>query len=92
MPKQYSIAEARDHFTTLVRNVEQESAIELTRRGKSVAVLLSIQEYQRLSSSRGGFWKAFTAFRNRVDLRELDIEPDIFTGLRDQSPGREMAL
>ncbi len=92
MPKQYSIAEARDHFTTLVRNVEQESAIELTRRGKPVAVLLSIQEYQRLSSSRGGFWKAFTAFRNRVDLRELDIEPDIFTGLRDQSPGREMAL
>ena len=92
MPKQYSIAEARDHFTTIVRDVEQESAIELTRRGKPVAVLLSIQEYKRLSSSKGGFWKTFTAFRNRVNLQDLDIEPDIFTGLRDQSPGREIAL
>ena len=92
MPKQYSIAEARDHFTTIVRDVEQESAIELTRRGKPVAVLLSIQEYKRLSSSQGGFWKAFIAFRNRVNLQDLGIEPDIFTGLRDQSPGREIAL
>jgi hypothetical protein len=57
-----------------------------------VAVLLSIQEYKRLSSSQGGFWKAFTAFRNRVNLEDLAIEPDIFTGLRDQSPGREIAL
>ncbi len=92
MPKQYSIAEARDHFTTIVRDVEQKSAIEVTRRGKPVAVLLSIQEYKRLSISKGGFWKAFTAFRNRVNLQELDIEPAILTGLRDQSPGREIVL
>jgi prevent-host-death family protein len=92
MPKQYSIAEARNHFTAIVRDVERESAVELTRRGKPVAVLLSIQEYKRLSSGKGGFWKAFTAFRNRVNLQELGIEPDIFTGLRDQSPGREVSL
>ena len=92
MPKQYSIAEARNHFTSIVRDVERESAVELTRRGKPVAVLLSIEEYKRLSSNRGGFWKAFTAFRSRVNLQELGIEPDIFTDLRDQSPGREVAL
>ena len=92
MPKQYSIAEARNHFTAIVRDVERESAVELTRRGKPVAVLLSIQEYKRLSSSKGGFWNAFTTFRNRVNLQELGIKPDIFTGLRDQSPGREIAL
>lgn len=92
MPKQYSIAEARNRFTAIVRDVEQETAIELTRRGKPVAVLISIQEYKRLSSNRGGFWKAFTAFRNRVNLQELGIEPEIFTGLRDQSPGREVSL
>jgi len=92
MPKQYSIAEARNRFTAIVRDVERESAVELTRRGKPVAVLLSIQEYKRLSGNKGGFWKAFTAFRNRVNLQELGIEPDIFTGLRDQSPGREVSL
>ncbi len=92
MPKQYSIAEARNHFTAIVRDVEQESAVELTRRGKPVAVLLSIQEYKRLSSDKGSFWKAFTVFRDRVNLQELGIEPEIFNGLRDQSPGREVSL
>jgi prevent-host-death family protein len=92
MSKQYSIAEARNHFTAIVRDVERESTVELTRRGKPVAVLLSVQEYKRLSSGKGGFWQAFTAFRNRVNLQELGIEPNIFTGLRDQSPGREIAL
>lgn len=92
MLKQYSIAEARNRFTAIVHDVEQEAAIELTRRGKPVAVLVSIHEYKRLSSNAGGFWKAFTAFRNRVNLQELEIEPEIFTGLRDQSPGREVSL
>ena len=92
MPKQYSIAEARNHFTSIVRDVERESAVELTRRGKPVAVLLSIQEYKRLSSGTGGFWTAFTALRKRGNLQELGIEPDIFSGLRDQSPGREFSL
>ncbi len=55
MPKQYSIAEARNHFTAIVRDVEREAAVELTRRGKPVAVLLSVQEYKRLSSNKGGF-------------------------------------
>ena len=90
MLKQYSIAEARNHFTSLVHHVEQESAIELTRHGKPVAVLLSIQEYKRLSSSKSGFWEAFKVFQNKVNLPELDLEPDLFAGLRDRSPGREV--
>ncbi len=90
MLKQYSIAKARDHFTSLVRSVERESAIELTRRGKPVAVMLSIQEYKRLSTRQTGFWEAYTAFREQVNLRELGIEPDTFASLRDRSPGREV--
>ena len=92
MPKQYSIAEARNHFTEIVRDVEREAAVEVTRRGKPVAVLLSIQEYKRLSGEKGGFWRAFTLFREQVNLQELDIEPNVFEGLRDRSPGREVAL
>ena len=89
MLKQYSIAEARDRFTSLVRAVERESAIELTRRGKPVAIILSIQEYRRLSAHPAGFWEAYAAFRERVNLQELGIESDTFDGLRDRSPGRE---
>jgi antitoxin Phd len=89
MLKQYSIAEARNHFTSLVRAVERESAIELTRRGKPVAVVLSIQEYERLSGRQASFWEAYAAFVERVNPQELGIEPDTFAGLRDRSPGRE---
>ena len=88
MLKQYPIAKARDHFTSLVRAVERESVIELTRRGKPVAVIVSIQEYKRLLTRQTGFWKAYSAFRERVELQELGIEPDASAGLRDHSPGR----
>jgi antitoxin Phd len=90
MLKQYSIAKARDHFTSLVRAVERDSAVELTRRGKPVAVILSIREYERLSARQTGFWEAYSTFRERVNLQELDIEDDSFAGLRDCSPGREV--
>jgi len=90
MLKQYSIAKARDHFTSLVRTVERESAVELTRRGKPVAVILSIQEYKRLSAGQASFWEAYSAFREQVNLEELGIEPDTFAGLRDRSHGREV--
>lgn len=89
MLRQYSIAEARNHFTALVRAVERESAVELTRRGKPVAVLLSIQEYERLATRQTSFWEAYSAFRERVNLEELGIEPDTFADLRERSPGRD---
>lgn len=90
MSKRYSIAEARDHLAAIVHDLEQTSLIELTRRGQPVAVLLSIQEYQRLALGRSNFWEAYLNFRNMIDLSELNIEPDLFVGLRESSPGREM--
>ncbi len=90
MTKQYSIAEARNHFTMLVRDVEQESAIQLTRRGKPVAVLLSINEYNRLSTPHINFWEAYTAFKQQVDLKQAQVASDIFANVRPTSPGREV--
>ena len=92
MPKQYSIAEARDHFAALIHKVEQDVAIELTRRGKPVAVILSIREYQQLRAEKVSFWQAFDSFRVKFDLQQLDIQPETFNELRDRSPGREVTL
>ncbi len=89
MSRSYSIAEARDNFAAIVRDVELNSAIELTRRGEPVAVLLSIEEYRRLLAGRKSFWDAYSEFRDEVDPQRLEIEPEIFEGLRDVSPGRE---
>jgi prevent-host-death family protein len=92
MFKSYSIAEARDRFTALIRGVEKDTPVELTRRGKPVAVIMSIQHYQQLQSRKRGFWQAYEAFRARHDLRALDIQPEIFSDIRDTDPGREVEL
>jgi prevent-host-death family protein len=90
MSKKYSIAEARHNLAALVHDVERVSSIELTRRGEPVAVLLSIREYQRLLSKETNFWDAYSAFRRALDLARLNIEPSMFEGVRDPSPGREV--
>jgi prevent-host-death family protein len=91
MNKRYSIAEARDRFTAILRDVEKEPAVEITRHGEPVAVLLSWRAYQRLTSKKN-YWEAYRAFRDQFDLTNLDIDPQIFTEPRDQSGGREVSL
>ncbi len=92
MSKRYSIAEARHNLAAIVHELERKVFIELTRRGEPVAVLLSVREYRRLTTTAGKFWEAYEAFHRTVDLRQLNIEPAVFEGLRDPSPGREARL
>jgi len=93
MSKSYSIVEAKNHFTELVHAVEHESAIQLTRRGKPVAVLLSTREYERLRKGKVDFWEAYLAFRERYNLAELALDVDtLFADVRDRSLGREVDL
>ena len=91
MTKIYSIAEARNHFTSIIRDAETSPPIEITRHGETVAVILSWQEYLRLSAKKD-FWDSYNSFRKVFDLSELMIESDIFEELRDPSPGREIDL
>lgn len=87
--RSYSLAEARDNLTAIVRDVEKTTAVELTRRGKPVAVIVSIDEYRRLATPAGSFSSAFDRFRETVDLAELELGPELFTAIRDTDPGRE---
>jgi antitoxin Phd len=88
----YTIAEARDRFASLVHDVETTPAIALTRRGKPVAVLMSFDQYQRLSGGQPGFWEPYVKFRETFDLDQIGIGDDVFAGLRDLSPGRDPDL
>ncbi|MCL4266837.1 MAG: type II toxin-antitoxin system prevent-host-death family antitoxin [Anaerolineae bacterium] len=90
--KQISIVEARDHFTELVREVEENSGVQLTRRGKPVAVILSITEFNRLQKSESSFWDSYLTFRQQFDLIELAIEPETFADVRDRAVGRDVTL
>jgi len=90
MAKQYSIAEARNHLPAIVHEAERGKPVRITRRGKPVAVLLSIDAYERLARTRPDFWSALQAFRERRDVSGLDVD-EIFAGVRDRSPGRAAA-
>lgn len=90
MLNSYSIVEARNRFAELVHDLQRVGRIEVTRRGRRVAILLSVEEYERLRSDKPDFWSAYQAFRQQHDLASLDIGPEVFDGVRDRSTGREV--
>ena len=87
----YSIAEARDNLSALVRQAESEDPIELTRHGKSVAVLLAKKTFDRLTAPER-FADALRRFRMKQDMRALGITRDTFAGLRSSEVGRDTNL
>ncbi len=93
MARQHSIAEARNSLPSLVREAESGKAVELTRRGEPVAVLLGRRHYERLTSKHRSFSEAYGEFTREVDLGKLAIDPDeLFAGVRDDLHGREVKL
>lgn len=90
MSKQYSVAEAREKLAYVIQEAEQGMAVELTRRGKPVAVVLSLSEYERLSRKPRSFWSSYQEFRRKFE--DLDVETgDAFADVRDPSPGRDFS-
>ena len=92
--EQHSIAEARSNLEDLVHKVEEGEAVELTREGERVAVLLGWREYAQLTGRpRKNFWEALQEFRRSADFKEVDINPDeVFGDVRDPDPGRDVDL
>jgi prevent-host-death family protein len=87
-----SVAEARQNFARLIKRAQQGRAIEITRRGEPVAVLRSAAEYLMLTGERPSFVEAIEQVRDRLGVDGLEIGDEAFEGLRDESPGREVAL
>jgi prevent-host-death family protein len=92
MPKRFSIAEARANLPAIVDQAEAGQEVELTRRGKPVAVVLSLRELERLRRERIGFGEAYRRFLKTHSLREVGLEDDFFASVRDQGQGRKVSL
>ena len=88
MTKTYTIASARAKLSDIVDQVEAGSDIELTRRGKKVAVVMSASRYSRLRGEQVAFMTAYEAFRARHDLAEAGLPPSWSRGLRARDVGR----
>jgi len=90
---QYSIDQVQSQLNQLIQGVEQGEPVEITRQGKRVAILLSVEEYERLKTEKRGFGTALEEFRQKYNVAEADIDPgEIFRDVRDKSPGREVIL
>lgn len=72
--------------------MENGASVQITRRGRQVAILLSVEEDNRLTVKRQGFSQALEQFRQELGMERVEIESEIFAGVRDRAPGREVAL
>jgi antitoxin Phd len=78
----WQLAEAKNKFSDLIHRALTEGPQKITRRGVETAVVLSAEEYQRLTGGRPSF-------------KEYLMQGPSFEGLdlkRDQSPGRVVEL
>jgi prevent-host-death family protein len=92
MSKSYSVADARAHLPEILDDVEAGRDVQLTRRGRPVAMVLSPQRYEMLRSEHTNFGDAYRAFLGRHPPEEIGLEPDFFTSLRAQDSGRRVRL
>lgn len=93
MSDRHSISDARSNLPKLVREAERGKAVELTRRGEAVAVLVGRRQYEQLVGHHRSFFDAYEEFKKDVNLAELAIDPDeVFAGARDDTRGRDVHL
>ena len=92
MAKRYSIAEARSNLPTIVDQVEAGQEIELTRRGKAVAVVVSLRELARLRGERASFGDAYKRFLKTHALHDVGLDDEFFAEARHEETGRKVSL
>ena len=69
-----------------------EKAKELTNLPTELAGIIARIEKERHIARPQNFWEAMQKFRLENNLEEEGIEPEVFEGVRDLSPGREVIL
>ena len=92
MSKSYSVANARAKLANILQEVEAGAEVELTRRGKKVAVMMSAARYARLRGERVAFMTAYETFRTNHDLAEAGLDPNWARELRQKDLGRPVKL
>jgi prevent-host-death family protein len=92
MSRRYSIAEARSHLAEIVDQAEEGRAVELTRRGEPVVVVVSRGEFDRLQGKRRHFGDAYRKFLQIYSVEEIGVEEDFSGTARDQTIGRRVSL
>jgi antitoxin Phd len=92
MTHEFTIAEARNHLSEVVRLAEDEGIVELTRRGKPVALVVSTGEFARLCFQPREPFGFLAELRAAHDADKNGLEPADLDAVRDRDPGRAVRL
>ncbi len=92
MSRRCSVAEARAQLPSILDEVESGSNVELTRRGRAIAVVVSVEEYERLRAGRIDFKDAYDRFLKKHRLAEIGVDKSFAKRTRDRTPGRRVDL
>jgi prevent-host-death family protein len=88
-----SIAEAKNTLARLSHEAENGAAIQINRRGKTVAVLISEYEYEKLKTgkSKKDFWQAIQQMRPDPNFQPVNLGDDEIDSWHSKSTGREFS-
>lgn len=88
--KTTTIADAKNHLSHLIDQLENNEPIHLTRYGKPVAVMMSEAQYNKLIARKTGLYSAIQNWRNSLSgSDEIGLSDDELKDLRKDSVGRE---
>lgn len=90
MKSQLSISEVKNRLTAIIHDIENGGQVQVTRHGRTVAVLMSVYEYEELIGKKEGLWEKYLTFRNYISESRLDMDDSVFDTVRDRSAGRDV--
>jgi antitoxin Phd len=85
MKRNVSVAEAKNNLPSLVHDVEEHGAIGIQRRGKTVAVIVGLRDYERMRvRSTPSLLDQIMAIRKEHDVEDLASDEEF--AVRDRTP------
>jgi prevent-host-death family protein len=88
--QRFSISEARANLPALVDAAAAGTEVELTRRGRPVAVIVSRRELDRLRANDVRFRDAYRRFLEQHPIDEVGLDEELAP--RDRAQGRRVSL
>ena len=88
-----SIAETKNNLPKYIHEAENGNDLCITRHGKPVAMLVSIERYEnKFTDEDNSLFSAIMAWRAKLDTNDGDLFTDSeINALRDKTPARDFS-
>lgn len=83
MIKKVSVAAVKNNLPSIIHEVEQGTRVEITRQGKSIAVVIATRDYTCLMEKGKGLWNDLSKIRNIMASEGIIVDDRDFKALRD---------